>query len=161
VPADVANGDTWLQDQFQSGIAVGSDGWRHVIVHMPRMRSNFYGAQSTSNLASFVTSHFPSPNVCLIDDFWKRELKFTDATGTHVTLSFRDCIRLSNLMSRLPALVRNLDDTSAMIDENFQAHWLTWPDMRAQLPNIVDQFVQRAKNAMRKERAAWKLTLQD
>ena len=161
VPMDVANGDTWLQDQFQPGIVVGSDGWRHAIIHLPRMRSNFVGIQSGSNLASFVTSHFPAHDVGLMDDFWSRQLSFADATGRRTVLEFRDCIRLSNIMSRVPALVRAINDNSGMIDRDFEPPALTWPEMRRQLPQIVSDFAARANRARHGSDDFWNQMLQD
>lgn len=59
-PPDVANGDIWLQDQFQHALIQGGDGWRQVVLHMPRQRANSANGTSGGNLSSLVLSHFPS-----------------------------------------------------------------------------------------------------
>jgi|GEM_PF-2397419 len=159
VPESVCGPDTWLQDQFQPGIIFGGDRWRHAIIHLPRMRSNFVGTQAAANLAAFVASHFPAHDVGLMDDFWNRELSFSDATGHQIKLPFRDCIRLSSLMNRLVSLVRVMDINASSFDPNAPPHSGSWPKLRQQLPQIVADFASRAEKAKRDDAAEWNAVL--
>ena len=161
VPATVGGGDTWLQDQFQPGIAVGGDRWRHVIIHLPRLRGDFHDRQSQSNLSSFVTSHFPARNVGLLQDFWTRTLSFADATGQQVNLPFVDCIALSNVMGMVPEAIQWLDDVTALIDRQARPHSGSWADLRRRLPEIVEDFARRARNAERTGQDGWNGILRD
>jgi hypothetical protein len=159
VPESVCGPDTWLQDQFQPGIIGGGDRWRHAIIHLPGMCSNFVGTQAAANLAAFVTSHFPAHDVGLMDDIWNRELNFSDATGRQIKLPFRDCIRLASLMTRLIALVRLMDSNAASFDRNAQTHSGTWPELRQKLPQIVADFASRADKAKRDGATEWNAML--
>lgn len=116
VPLDVSNGDNWLQDQFQPGLAQAADGWRHVIVHLPRTRSDFVGQGSPRNLADFVRSHFPARNVALIDDFWERTLTFSDAGGARHSLTYRETTRLANAMNAAVTILRDLNGIGLRLD---------------------------------------------
>ena len=159
VPAAVAAGDTWLQDQFQPALCVGADGWRHLLIHCPRMRSNFVSRQSQTNLAAFVVSHFPSQNVGLLNDFWTRELVFTDAAGARVTLPFPDCIQLAKLMSRVDDLVSAINHEIQLLDPSADLHRGTWSELRARLPEIVEDFARRAETAKRDGADSWNATV--
>jgi hypothetical protein len=161
VPEAVANGDTWLQDQFQPGIVVGGDRSRQVIVHLPRLRANFFATQSSGNLAAFVTSHFPARDVGLLDDFWTRQMSFADASGRAVSLRFPDCVALSNAMGRVTSVVRALNDRAALIDNHARPDSGTWAELRAMLPQIAEAFVRRANAAKRVGENAWNRMLDD
>jgi hypothetical protein len=140
VPENVCGGDTWLQDQFQPGIVVGSDRWRHVIVHLPRTRADFVGRNSTTNLAPFIRSHFPAHDVGLMDDFWDRSLSFSDLSGTVRTLTFTECTQLGAKMSLVFELVDYCDEVASLVDPNARRHdaW-GWSEARLHLPELVSQ----------------------
>lgn len=88
VPAAVANGDAWLQDQMEIGYCHGPDGVRRVVLHLPRLRANFYGRTATKNLAAFVRGYLPSRDFGLFDDFWDRTIPVTDVNGARQDLTF-------------------------------------------------------------------------
>ncbi|HEX5760829.1 MAG TPA: protein-arginine deiminase family protein [Thermoanaerobaculia bacterium] len=149
VPVDVAQGDTWLQDQFQAGIVVGADGWRHLIVHLPRLRSNFVHSQPGQNLARFVRSHFPARNVGVMDDFWQRRLVFADAAGRQQEIPFSDCIALAEAMQKVFALLELLNRVLSRLDRAWQPRLdLTWSDARLELPRLVAVLRRRVREAL-------------
>lgn len=161
VPEDVCGGDTWLQDQFQPGIVVGANGWRHTIIHLPRMRSDFIGRANAQNLALFVPTHFPARNVGLMDDFWTRSLSFSDATGRQVTLRFRELIGLANNMSKVFALIRYLDYILSRIDRAAQPHQnMSWSVARDQLSTIADNVQTRIRRAQNDASRDWENVLE-
>jgi hypothetical protein len=161
VPEAVANGDTWLQDQFQPGVVFDGSRRRHAIVHLPRLRANFFATQSPGNLAAFVRSHFPARDVGLLDDFWAREMHFADSSGRAVDLPFRDCIALSNVMARVPALFRSLGDRVTTIDDDPPFPPGTWSELRNRLPALAEEFAARAARAHRDGQTAWNRMLED
>lgn len=168
VPPEVANGDTWLQDQFQHALIQGADGWRQVVLHLPRLRSDSSNGTSAGNLATFVTSHFPSRDVGVFDDFWARELQFLDASGTPRQIGFRECDRLAVMMFQPITLARLLIDHIKRIDSRFDPEWphtgpgdrTTWGDVRGWLPELVQQFRRRARAAGEAGNAEWQATLE-
>jgi hypothetical protein len=138
VPADASGADTWLQDQFQPGIVVGGDTWRHVIVHMPRMRSDFASLRSANNLSSFVTSHFPAHNVGLMNDFWDRSISFSDSNGTLVVVKMPEGIDLANRMNDVFSVLQYLDRIASSVAPTTPAHTgLSWSEARTQLASIL------------------------
>jgi hypothetical protein len=134
VPLDASGSDTWLQDQFQPGIVVGGDTWRHAIIHMPRMRSDFVSRRTTDNLASFVTSHFPARNVGLMGDFWNRTISFSDANGVMKTISFAECVALGTNMEDVYTILDYIDRIATSVDSHSPRHiGLGWTDARTVL----------------------------
>jgi Protein-arginine deiminase (PAD) len=130
--------DSWLQDQFQPGMVLGADGWRQAIVHLPRLRSDFIGLQSQGNLAAFVTSHFPSHNVGLMNDFWTRSISFSDASGATQSVSFVEGSKLVITMLRVFQVIEYLDEISAEADHASKPHsGMSWSQSREQLEAIV------------------------
>lgn len=61
-----------------------------MVVHLPRLRSDVAWGQSAPNLSRFVRTHFPSRDVGVFDDFWKRVVPVTDANGQVVGIPFTD-----------------------------------------------------------------------
>lgn len=117
VPADVNQGDSWLQDQFQVGHCRDATGWMTVVAHMPRLRSDFvqiaapvdaYG--KANNLATFVASHFAGRDVGLFDDFWKRTTPYDLADGTGASLTFEEGAAVRWAMSTVFQLFRDARD---------------------------------------------------
>ena len=88
VPVDVAQGDTWIQDQMQIGYCQAPDGWMYVAVHLPRLRADFVPSPRTINLSRFVTEHLPARDFGVFNDFWRREVPIHDARGQTHTLPF-------------------------------------------------------------------------
>lgn len=162
VPESVSGPDTWLQDQFQPGIMIGAQGWRHVIIHLPRMRSGFVGRQDPRNLASFVTSHFPARNVGLMNDFWTRTLSFADLTGRRFTLKFTELTRLAGDMSRVSGLLEYLDDVRSQIDRTEQPpRNLSWSQARNKIQSIAEEVQARLRRAQGNATSEWRMLLEN
>ncbi len=168
VPADVASGDTWLQDQFQHALIQGPDRWRQVLLHLPRLRSDSNnGTASAGNLQTFVESHFPSRNLGVFNDLWLRELQVSDATGQPRRISFRECSHLATVMNMPYAVARLLIDSIKRIDPTFSPSppatgdngSTTWSDVLGWLPALVDEFRNRARRARDAGNAEWSATL--
>jgi Protein-arginine deiminase (PAD) len=102
--------DTWLQDQFQPAVIQGVNGWRQVMVHLPRNRADTYAAAPAANLARFVVTHFPSRNVGLLDDLWERDLQLSDVQNQRRKLSFRDCVAVAAEMDGVSRLLIRLHE---------------------------------------------------
>lgn len=167
VPADVASGDTWLQDQFQHALVQGADGWRQVVLHLPRLRSDSGNGVAAGNLQRFVVSHFPSRDIGVFDDLWARELQFLDATGRPRRVSFRACDRLAVVMLLPYTLARLLIDHIKRIDNTFTPEppatgadgSSTWTDILGWLPTLVGEFRTRARRASDAGNTEWAATL--
>lgn len=167
VPADVASGDTWLQDQFQHALVQGPDGWRQVALHLPRLRSDSGNGTAAGNLQSFVVSHFPSRDIGVFDDLWARELQFMNASGRPQRVSFRECDRLAVVMLLPFTLARLLIDNIKRIDTSFTPEppatgadgTSTWADVLGWLPTLVGEFRSRARRAADAGNDEWAATL--
>lgn len=167
VPQEVANGDTWLQDQFQHALIQGADGWRQVVLHLPRLRANSSNGTSVANLSTFVTSHFPSRDIGVFNDLWSRELQFLDFSRRPRRLSFQECDGLAVVMLLPYNLTRLLIDAIKRIDQRFEPEWpqtgeeggTTWSDVRGWLPELVREFRRRARAARDVGNAEWQATL--
>jgi hypothetical protein len=134
VPDEVAGPDAWLQDQFQPGLAFGADGWRHVIVHLPRMKADAVVRNADQNLRQFVLSHFPARNIAVVQDFWERTLSFHDVAGEQRTLSFSECLALGSLMTQVELFVRDLDTLLLSVDRTKEVpRPSSWTELRETL----------------------------
>jgi len=167
VPQDVASGDTWLQDQFQHALIQGADGWRQVVLHLPRLRANSSNGTTAGNLSTFVVSHFPSRDIGVFDDLWSRELQFLDSSRRPRRLGFRECDRLAVVMILPYTLVDLLIDAIKRIDPKFEPEWphtgegdsTTWGDVRGWLLELVREFRRRARAAGDVGNDEWQATL--
>lgn len=90
VPVDVNMGDLWMQDQFQLAWCRTPKGPRRFLLHLPRLRANSTVLGISANLAPFVAQHFPSKDLGLIEDFWKRQFEITDVRGVKEWMQFED-----------------------------------------------------------------------
>jgi hypothetical protein len=150
-----ANGDSWIQDQFQHALLQGADGWRQVLIHLPRLRSDVSDGTTRSNLAAVVTSHFPSRNLGLFEDLWLRELHVQDISGTIRKLRFQHCARLAVMMDKVwtvaDLLVLNIKRQDPGWNRQPRASGAngeaTWADHRAWLPQLVAEFRRLARQA--------------
>ena len=160
VPDDVAHGDTWLQDQFQPGIVVGADGWRHLIIHLPRLRSNFFEAQSEKNLAEFVRGHFPAHDVGVLEDFWNRTIVFADANGKMQTISIPNLVALANRMVGLNTVLRFFNREISRLDPTWKISSPTWSQGRAGVPQLKAELARRVDDAKKKSSShSWRAAL--
>lgn len=99
IPADVSNGDTWVQDQFEVGFCEDDRGNRmHMVLHLPRLRHETADAYKP-NLSTFVEHYFPSRSIGLCKDFWAREFSIEVRDRGKVSLSFRDTYAISQTLS--------------------------------------------------------------
>lgn len=104
IPEAVNNGDCWIQDQMQIGYCQGPSGWMYVSLHLPRQQSNAGGTQSGRNLSGFVTSHLPSQNFGVFNDFWSRTFEFRDGQGNPVQVPFARTFPILKTLHRLIGL---------------------------------------------------------
>ena len=79
-PADNQD-DGWIQDQFQLGYVVAPGRTLRTVLHMPRFRTNAQLGANQRNLAELVRTHFPSTDLGLIDDFWRRTVPIRHSGG--------------------------------------------------------------------------------
>jgi hypothetical protein len=99
VPESVANGDTWLQDQYQLAVTRMPGGpWRQLLLHLPRQQRNMSIDVVGSNLAVFVDAHFPSERIGVVSDLREREAAVVDANGGQHSLKFAENFALYVLM---------------------------------------------------------------
>lgn len=91
VPIDhnLTGRDTWIQDQYQHCMMQGPNGWRELILHLPRLRHENTNATLTDNLEDVVNTHFRSRNIGLFRDLWDRVISVRTETGV-AQPSFRD-----------------------------------------------------------------------
>jgi len=144
VPTTVS-ADTWLQDQFQHALIQGPDRWRQVIVHMPRLRSDTSSGTTAVNLASFVTSHFPSRDVGVFNDLWERFVQIFDTSRTQHRIPFLQCVNVAAEMHRAFLLfARAVDSISALHDPFSTEFPDTWSGAMARIPGLVAEFARRA-----------------
>lgn len=110
VPETVSGGDTWLQDQMEFGFLEAQDRRLRVVLHLPRLRSD--AAQITPdpvpNLGRFVTSHFPSRDIGIFDDLWRRKVTVILATGASHTIDFQDTGGIQSSMHTVVQLERDI-----------------------------------------------------
>jgi hypothetical protein len=96
VPEVVCNGDTWLQDQFQFGLAMDdANRLQTVVLHLPRMRSNGQVVAASDNLAAFVDNHFPSRDISIFKDFWDTAIS-VPVVGPNAASTLQLSVRDSN-----------------------------------------------------------------
>ena len=145
VPGTVGNGDTWLQDQFQHALVQGADGWRQVILHLPRLRADTSNGTTPVNLAQFVTSHFPSRNVGVFDDLWERDLQVFDIHQRQHRIRLLECLNLATAMDRVHRLATLMVNVISGQDDTFRPTWPdTWTGELAWLPELARRIRQLA-----------------
>ncbi len=159
VPTSVTH-DVWVQDQFQHALIQGPDGWRQVIVHLPRLRMDTSSGTTPVNLAQFVISHFPSRNVGLFDDLWERTLQIFDTHRRQHRIGFRECNNLSAEMERAFSLLNRLISQISALEPQFTIQDVnTWTDAMTRLPVLVERLSRLVTSARGNASAAWRDTL--
>jgi hypothetical protein len=104
VPLDVNLGDSWLQDQFQLGLATTRENNQRVVVHLPRMTHDSALVPGTPNLRNFTDSHFPSDTVGVVKDFWAPKVTLSDGsqsqdfTVAQSYLIYKQLVRIARLL---------------------------------------------------------------
>lgn len=89
IDSNLTDSDTWIQDQYQHAMMQGPNGWRELILHLPRLRHENTNATITDNLEDVVNTHFRSRDVALYRDLWDRVVPVRTETGV-ARPSFRD-----------------------------------------------------------------------
>ena len=159
VPTNVAQ-DAWLQDQFQHALIQGPDGWRQVIVHLPRLRSNTNSGTTPVNLAQFVVSHFPSRNVGLFDDLWERTLQIFDIQRRQQRIDFRECIRLATEMQRTLALRSRLLNYILSLRPDFTYSGVSsWTDAMIRMEALIYELNRLVSAARARATPDWRDTI--
>lgn len=119
VPANVSHGDAWLQDQFQVGYAYSPTSNMSVLLHLPRLRSNVVQSALQENLATMVTSHFPSRGIGVMQTFWNRVVSVSDVRAQNYRVSFKDTFpllaRMYSIYNIRRFVVRELQERSSQI----------------------------------------------
>jgi Protein-arginine deiminase (PAD) len=159
VPRQPDSNDAWLQDQFQHGVIQSPSGFMHVILHMPRLRSDAVQVtpKTPENLSEFVVSHFPSSDVGLVQEFWDRSVPFTAADGSAHSVSFREGYELLNGVSKVSALHGFLQAMLILLkEEQLLADAPDWFDSRDQLKAdaevVLEKLKEQEKKTTNKER---------
>ena len=142
IPEEVSE-DAWAQDQFEVGYTHSPEGFMIVIVHMPRMISNAVESEDTLNLAPFITSHFPSRNIAVFNDFWKRTLSVTEVDGQVHFIAFKDTKQFSLLLSRLFSVRKTLLFIIGIVDaekaKELSTPFETFSKSRQELPDLLKE----------------------
>lgn len=111
VPLDISLGDGWMQDQLEIGYCHAPGGLQRMVVHLPRARSNIVQTGPLLNLSGFVEEHFPSKDLGLFRDFWKRSFGHCQsADGTSRPLGFVESYEFLLLLDSVDAAWRTLAD---------------------------------------------------
>jgi hypothetical protein len=156
IPESTANGDTWIQDQYQHAIMEGVDGYRQLILHLPRLRKEMLDSPVAANLERFVNAHFPSRNIGLFDKLWERELPVKSTDLQPLRLDFRETLRLSTAMNLVYVLMRRINEYGQATGSNWQVISFigTWSEIRrglrrakTRLDRHLDQAVGDASSA--------------
>lgn len=143
-------GDGWLQDQFQLGYVVTPAGTMRAVLHLPRLRKNAQIGPNQRNLAQLVRTHFPSTNLGLIEDFWRRQVPIRHRGGVtpvafevseeafrilHKVLAAEDFLR--EAIMRLCAAAPHMGvSTQPPQCANLPAPMSSLPLIRTQLPEL-------------------------
>jgi hypothetical protein len=146
VPPNVSQGDAWLQDQFQMGYCHGPNGWMHVVLHLPRLRSNVVQSELTENLSTMITSHFPSHGLGVFQEFWRRELTVQDVTHTTHKLPFSDSQEVLMKMVRVYSirkfLLREIRSRERRTPSQQSGLGLDFFEAMRELPNLLQRLLQ-------------------
>jgi len=145
VPTSVANGDTWLQDQYQHAVTrAPRGGWRQILLHTPRQVGNMVFDVATSNLAQFVDSHFPSKGIGVFSDWRERSILVIGSDGSQNRVQFgpsfkllmdMDNVRKAHVeLNQMGEHVAGKDWVAIAADE--------WSAMRDDIPVLKDRLVQ-------------------
>jgi hypothetical protein len=149
VPYEASGGDDWLQDHMQHSVVQGADGYRQVLIHLPRTRnSNITGGSDDVNLEQFVSSHFASRNVGVFDDLWKRSFAFRDKSGRAQRISFRGSRVLINSMRRVTKIHAALAGLLTRMDP---AGTVEFPDRWSAARRVLDSRLRQARAGLGKQ----------
>ena len=121
IPVDwrLTGEDTWVQDQYQHALMQGVNGYRELIVHLPRLRHDNAINTVTDNLEEFVNSHFRSRDIGLYRDLWERILPVQTAAGGVVRIGFRELEPWYKQARRLLQVIAELNRLGAFVDSRW------------------------------------------
>ena len=146
VPIDhnLTGGDTWIQDQYQHCMMQGPNGWRELILHLPRLRHENTNATITDNLEDIVNTHFRSRNVGLFRDLWDREVPVRSISGV-ARPSFRDLDSWVKRIERIDFVYRLLNLYANDANPKWQGQaYIDWVaillDLDAELARVCQAF---------------------
>lgn len=121
VPSSIANGDAWLQDQYQHAMMQGPDGSRQMILHLPRLRHENSNQTVADNLEDFVNSHFRSRNIAMFNDLWDRIISVNTTGGGVLRINFRQIDAWMKSVGHLLRVSRQLDRFGALVSSSWRA----------------------------------------
>jgi protein-arginine deiminase (PAD) len=149
VPYEASGGDDWLQDHMQHAVVQGADGYRQVLIHLPRTRnSNIVSGSDDVNLERFVSSHFASRDLGVFDDLWKRSFAFKDKGGRPQRISFRGSRILVNSMKRVPKIRLALAGLLVRIDPT---RTIPLPDSWMAARRVLRDHLREAESGLSKQ----------
>jgi len=150
--------DTWVQDQYQHSLLQGVNGWRELILHLPRLRHDNANNTVTENLEEFVNSHFRSRNIGLYRDLWDRVVPVPTATHTIARPSFRELEAWIKKANRIMSAISEINRAGAFADSAWrQINPDTWVDALFALQSSLDRLhrtIGEARNGAPPERDA-------
>jgi len=163
IPAAQSQKDGWVQDQFQHGFCQTPSGWMHVLLHLPRLASNVVQAEPSPNLASFVTNHFPSKNLGLFDDFWRRTVPVREGApplsferSHEVLLQMRAVYEVRSIFLEVRERLK-LETKKPRDPES----WLEAREQLSRLENDALKELRRQKDGARNKKRVAELQLQE
>lgn len=121
VPHDVNSGDAWLQDQYQHAHLEGPDGFREIILHLPRIATNTAVGPDAGNLRAFVEAHFRSRDVGVYSGLWTRVLPVSTADGGVVRLTPLSLAELLAAAIRVAELPRTFLQAASLLSSRASA----------------------------------------
>jgi hypothetical protein len=155
----LANGDTWLQDQYQHGVMQGAQRSREIIVHLPRFRHENSIASITDNLEDFVNSHFRSRDIALHTDLWERILQVNTSDGGVLRITFRELRDWVMSAYRLLLVQDRIDDYGLLADPSWRSGASgDWIETLRRLPRNLrhlSEVVDAAANGAPEQRAKY------
>lgn len=112
--------DTWLQDQYQVSLMQGVNGFRELILHLPRLRHDNTINTITDNLEEFVNSHFRSKDIGLYRDLWDRVVPVRTANGTAARPTFRELDDWTKKAWQITDAVSEMNRIGGFADSSWQ-----------------------------------------
>jgi hypothetical protein len=144
IPKNLGMGDTWLQDQFQVGYALGAREQMQVVVHLPRMVNDAALFPTTPNLKNFVEHYFASQSIGLFNDFWDDAVTVSDGGSQDSKLSvaqsyllYKDFLFIVKVLRYVFGLIVEIDPKQKRAVEEFSFRNLY--NVRLNIPSAYRQ----------------------
>jgi hypothetical protein len=132
--------DVWHQDQYQHSFIQGAQqNLQELILHLPRMRNNTFSFSSRQpNLASFVNHYFPSDDVGIYTDLWRRQFAVNARNGQSYFVRFTDTNLLNDHLELVTSLYTKINEYGYAADINWHTiNFFSWYERRAHLSTSI------------------------